>query len=276
MVGLYKFLSFFMIAQNTKTIINAEDAMRENLWRYSPHFLKVHEFAESTYALYRKWKTEQVSLTPEQRNLIDWYKKWLEKFSYPKRADGKVIHPPLDKLQRIREIEKQPNHFLKVVIEMILNYVLIEELKKEIPDGSISLYGTSAYDDIFWWVDAIVWYDTMFAWRKMRSYLWIDYCVTQNNRYIHDKERKRKMSSLEEFNFMMWWKSENLISRITKAFDPYVISHLYTYVIVAITQWKKVDFAWLYNSIKKNSTNPVVQGALATSWIVNEILENNK
>jgi hypothetical protein len=58
----------------------------------------------------------------------------MKDFSYPKRADGKRIYIPLDKLQKIRDIEILPNHFLKLVLEMILNHVLLEELRKQIPD----------------------------------------------------------------------------------------------------------------------------------------------
>lgn len=258
----------------TKITLDTKDEMSENLSRYNPHFLKVHEFAEQTYRLYRKWKLERISLTIEQKNLIDWYEKSMKAFSYPKRADGKNIYLSLDKLQRIREIETQPNHFLKLVLEMILNYVLLEELKKQVPNWNICVYWTTSYDDIFWWIDAVVWYDTEFAGRKMRCHLWIDYCVTNSQRYIEEKGRKRKMSNPEEFNFMMWWRNDSPIPRIIKAFNPYIISHLYTYAVLAITQWKKVDFWKLYNSIKNSSDNPLIKQALATSGIVDEILNN--
>ena len=262
------------MSANTKTKItlDTKDEMSKNLSRYNPHFLKVHQFAEQTYRLYRKWKLEKVQLTSEQKNLIDWYERSLQAFSYPKRADGKNIYLPLNKLQRIREIETQANHFLKLVLEMILNHVLLEELRKQIPDWNISLYWTTAYDDIFWWIDAIVGYDTEFAGRKIRYHLWIDYCVTNSKRYIEEKEKRRKMSNPEEFNFALWWRWDNPLPRIIKAFNPYIISHLYTYSLLAITQWKKVDFWRLYNSIKNSAESPLVKQALATSGIVDEIL----
>lgn len=247
------------------------DPMKENLSAFSPNFRTVVDFVEQTLRSYRLNRGE-IRFTEWQQNLINWYTQTQRDFAYPERKDEKTLFIPYDKLKRIREIESSENHFLKVTLEMMLHTLVSSEIKKQLWN-SVQLYATSALDDIYSGVDAIVAYDIPYKGKTMKSYLGIDYCVTSNKRYQEQKRTKTSMVNPPEFNFALD-VSGNAIPRIIKAFDPFVIANMYTFFMLSLINGKSIDIIHLYNTIKKKSGDKIIQTTNATQDIVQEILSD--
>lgn len=138
--------------------------------------------------------------TPEAVNVFDWYWNEVRKRSY--HAKNWCVPP--DRSALFRQFREDPYYHLKNLVEIVARGLVEEMLRADGLDARVMV--TSDSDDVFAGVDYVVETRTP---EGTKEYSGIDLAISDNPKYIKQKEIESSTVCREFNRFMGWGKTPN-------------------------------------------------------------------